>query len=70
MKDIIFKNWNAWRLIRLALSVVFVIAGIVEADYFLIAGGIFIMYQAVFNTGCCSTGNCEVNYSKVRIKDK
>lgn len=74
MKDNILKNWNAWRIIRLILSIVFFVAGITNADYFLVAGGIFILFQAVFNTGCCATGNCsdgscEVKYEKVRVKD-
>lgn len=71
MKEAVLKNWNAWRIIRLALSVIFVIAGIVNADYFLVAGGIFVMFQAVFNTGCCATGNCangscEIKYEKIK----
>ncbi len=74
MKDVIFKNWNTWRFIRLGLSLVFVSAGIINADYFLVAGGIFILFQSLFNTGCCATGNCsdgscEVKYEKVKVKN-
>lgn len=64
----VMSNWNAWRLIRLILSLVFVVYGIIQTDYYLIAGGIFIMYQAVFNTGCCANGNCEVNYRELKNK--
>ena len=75
MKDKFFSNWNAWRIVRLVLSVVFVIAGAVNTDYFLVAGGIFILFQAVFNTGCCATGtcsegSCEVKYKEVKVKSK
>lgn len=70
MKDRIFKNWNTWRVIRYLLSLVFVISGAMEADYFLLAGGIFIMYQAVFNTGCCSSRSCEVKYQTIKVKNK
>lgn len=69
MKESFLTNWNAWRVIRLLLSIIFIIAGAVNLDYFLIAGGIFILYQAVFNTGCCAVGNCEVNYQKVKVKN-
>lgn len=74
MKEMIFKNWNAWRVIRLVLSIIFVVAGFMNADYFLVAGGVFILFQSVFNTGCCATGNCsdgscEVKYEKVKIKN-
>lgn len=74
MKETILKNWNVWRIIRLILSIVVVIAGITNADNFLVAGGVFILFQSVFNTGCCATGNCsddscEVKYEKVKVKD-
>lgn len=67
----ILNNWNAWRIIRLALSVVFLISGFMNSDYFLAAGGGFILFQALFNKGCCAVGNCadgscEVKYEKVK----
>ena len=73
MKNMILNNWNAWRIIRLVLSIVFVVAGFMNTDYFLAAGGGFIFFQALFNTGCCAMGNCadgscEVKYEKVKSK--
>ena len=73
MKEVLISNWNAWRIIRLILSVVFIAAGFMNADYFLVAGGGFILFQALFNTGCCAVGNCadgscEVKYEKVKSK--
>lgn len=64
MKDLILKDWNAWRLIRFALSLLFIIIGLYKADYILAAAGAFLFFQSVFNTGCCAGGSCAVNYSK------
>jgi hypothetical protein len=65
MKELILTNWNLWRIVRLVLGVLFVVAGIVNTDYLLAAGGGFVLFQAIFNAGCCSTGgNCSVNYDK------
>lgn len=68
MKEILLSNWNTWRIIRLILSVIFVVSGIVRSDYFLITAGVFVMYQAVLNAGCCSGGNCNIDYSKAKDK--
>lgn len=73
MKELILNNWNAWRIIRMVLSIVFIVAGFMNLDYFLVAGGGFIFFQALFNTGCCAAGNCsdgscEVKYEKVKSK--
>lgn len=63
MKEIIFTGWNVWRIIRLILAIIFLVAGFWQTDYFLAAGGGFVFMQALFNAGCCTGGHCGVNYN-------
>ena len=55
------KNWTAWRIMRVTLSIVFSAIGIIKADYILLAAGAFLMIQALANTCVsCASGNCEI----------
>jgi hypothetical protein len=61
IKARLLSNWNLWRITRLVLSIVFVISGIINLDYILLASGVFLLGQAVFNTCVtCVSGNCEI----------
>lgn len=61
IKQRLSTNWSLWRIIRLVLSVLFIISGIVALDYILILAGVFLLGQAVLNTCVtCVSGNCEI----------
>ena len=61
IKQRLSTNWSLWRIIRLVLSVLFIISGIIAIDYILIAAGVFLLGQAVLNTCVtCVSGNCEI----------
>ena len=61
LKQRLSSNWNLWRIIRLVLSVLFIISGIIAIDYILILAGVFLLGQAVLNTCVtCVSGNCEI----------
>ncbi len=65
LKQRLSSNWNLWRITRLVLSIVFIVYGIVNLDYILLAGGVFLLGQAIFNTCVtCATGNCEIPQTK------
>lgn len=61
IKARLLSNWSLWRIIRLVLSVLFIISGIIAIDYILILAGVFLLGQAVLNTCVtCVSGNCEI----------
>jgi len=61
MKELLFNNWSLWRIIRFVLSIIFMVNGIIKADYFLLAGGVFLFIHAFLNVcSTCASGNCEV----------
>ncbi len=54
-------NWSLWRIIRLVLSIVFIVSGIINLDYILLASGVFLLGHALLNACLnCVGGNCEI----------
>lgn len=65
MKERLLTNWTLWRITRLVLSIIFIINGLIKADYILIAGGIFLLGHALVNScAACAGGNCEIPQNK------
>jgi hypothetical protein len=63
LKQTLTSDWHAMRIIRLVLSGIILVQAITFHDPMLaLFGGVF-MLMAVFNTGCCGSGGCGVNYS-------
>jgi hypothetical protein len=69
MRKIDLKNWTLWRVVRFGMGVFFCITGIVNLDYILMFGGIFLMIHALVNScAACATGSCEVPESNTNGK--
>jgi len=68
MKNIkarLLSNWSLWRITRLVLSIVFVVNGIINLDYILLASGVFLLGHALLNACLtCVGGNCEITQNK------
>lgn len=61
MKARILSNWNLWRITRLILSLIFILNGLIKADYILLTGGVFLLIHALFNACVtCVNNNCEI----------
>lgn len=61
MKQRLLSNWNTWRIIRLALSIVFIVSGFINSDWILLFSGGFLMVHALLNACVtCVGGNCEI----------
>lgn len=61
MKQRLLSNWNTWRIIRLALAIIFIISGITNADWILLLSGGFLMIHALLNACVtCIGDNCEI----------
>lgn len=54
----LFHNWNAIRIIRLVLSVIIIIQAVQIHDVLFGLLGVFFLYQALSNTGCCAMNTC------------
>lgn len=61
MKQRLLSNWNTWRIIRLSLSIVFIVSGFINSDWILLFSGGFLMVHALLNACVtCVGGNCEI----------
>ncbi|WP_276358997.1 hypothetical protein [Daejeonella sp. H1SJ63] len=65
MKDIIFKNWNIIRFLRLGIGMAIVVQAIMASDVMIALAGLLFTGMAVFNAGCCGTSGCATPVSKV-----
>lgn len=64
MKNLLLKNWDFVRTLRLLIGLGVGGYAAWAGDYFLAAlGGLFII-QAVFNLSCCGSGGCSVTSQK------
>lgn len=58
MFDVILKNWNFLRIIRLLLGVMLLGQSFQIHSWALgLLGGLFV-FQSLTNTGCCGAGAC------------
>lgn len=64
MKDIIFKNWNVIRFLRLGIGLAIVVQAIMASDMMIAFAGLLFTGMAVFNAGCCGTSGCSTPVRK------
>lgn len=57
MKSILRDNWTVWRIVKLVLSIMFLVGALQQVDYILGAGAIYLLINSIFNT--CKT--CQIN---------
>ena len=59
MKKII-NGWNVMRVIRLALGIAALVQGFLQKENLLVVAGLWILFSALFNVGCCGSGGCTI----------
>ena len=59
MKKII-NGWNVMRVIRLALGIAALVQGFMQKENLLVVAGMWILFSALFNVGCCGSGGCTI----------
>jgi hypothetical protein len=52
MKELLFTNWHAMRIFRLAFAVFLCVQAYNTHELFFIIFGLFFLIQAIFNSGC------------------
>jgi hypothetical protein len=63
LKNRLTTAWNFMRFIRLALALTIIVQAITSSEILFAVLGGFLLFQAVFNYGCCGAGGCDVNYN-------
>ena len=58
LKNKLVHGWNLTRIIRLLLAGILIAQSIDNSEILFAALGGLLLFQAVFNYGCCSTGAC------------
>jgi len=56
----IYKNWNFFRVFRLAIGVLLMVEALKSANWFLVLVGAVFVLMPLLDIGCCATGNCPV----------
>lgn len=56
-------GWNFMRVFRLILGLLVLVQSLFIGDYLFSAFGVFFIFQALTNTGCCGSSGCSIDYS-------
>lgn len=64
MKELIFKNWNIIRVLRLGIGIAIVVQAIMASDIMIALAGLLFTGMALFNAGCCATSGCATPVNK------
>lgn len=62
-KAALTSDWNFMRVFRLGLGLLVLVQSFVIGDYLFSAFGLFFVFQAVTNTGCCGASGCQIDQS-------
>lgn len=55
----ILANWHLGRILRLVFGLYATYLGVFKQDFLSGAIGLFFLYQAFSNTGCCANNACQ-----------
>lgn len=53
-----WSNWNAMRIIRLALGIIIIVQGILNREWIFVALGGSLALMPLLNVGCCAGSAC------------
>jgi hypothetical protein len=70
LKSILFSGWNLNRGIRLVLGIAILFQYFEQKDFFIAMISVMLILQAVFNVGCCGSGNCAVEPLKTKSQER
>ncbi len=66
LKQRLLTNWHLMRIMRLGIGIMLLVMGIQNKDWAMGLFSVFFLYQAVTDTGCCSSQAC---YTPPSAKD-
>jgi hypothetical protein len=59
-KYLLFNGWTVMRWVRLLLGLAFAYQAIIQHDSISALLSVFLLVQAITNTGCCGVQGCSV----------
>ena len=75
MKDLINNlrqrlttDWNFLRIVRLALVLIITIEAWNNSEILFAVLGSFLVFQAIFNYGCCGSSGCDIDHRRPKSK--
>lgn len=68
LKYKLLNNWSIARMVRLAIGLWLAVLGIQSSDWAIGLFGGFFLYQALTDTGCCSSGACAPQHSNTKAE--
>ena len=69
MKAKLLSNWHLTRIVQVIVGLMILWAGIDGGAWWLAALGVLLSLKAVFNQGCCGSGNCNISKNQGFAKD-
>lgn len=63
-KEILLTDWNFMRILRLGLGIYIAVQAVETQSTILGIFAVFILFQAITNTGCCGSNGCAVPIKK------
>ena len=58
LRQKLLANWHLMRIVRAGIGIMLLITGIQNKDWITGIFGIFFLYQAVMDVGCCGSKAC------------
>jgi hypothetical protein len=70
MKETILTGWHLMRLLRLGMGTLMAVQFFQTSDKLVGALGLLLLYQAIFNKGCCGANGCATSPKSLKKEDK
>jgi hypothetical protein len=63
LKNRLTQGWNFMRFVRLALAITIIVQAITSSEIMFAVLGGFLLFQSVFNYGCCGADGCDIGHN-------
>jgi hypothetical protein len=64
IRETLLTDWNFMRIIRLALGIYISVQAVETQSMLSVIFAVFLLFQAITNTGCCGANGCVVPIKK------
>jgi hypothetical protein len=63
LKNRMMTGWGLMRVVRLVLALILIVQAFTNSEFLFVVLGTVLLFQAVFDYGCCGTGKCDINHT-------
>jgi hypothetical protein len=64
IKETLLSDWNFMRILRLGLGIYISVQAVETQSMISMIFAVFLLFQAITNTGCCGSNGCSVSIKK------